>query len=181
MESHKVILLGDANVGKTSICNRKFRGQFTPTAPTVGVANSKVVIELSDQRVEMCIWDTAGQEQFQSMTPIYLKNADVCIIVASLFDSASIQHVAKWRQEIVDSIGEVPIIVAVNKIDIIGNPPASIGDVTAKLEEQFESIFFVSAKNGTGIDELFTQAAKYCTQCKTSTSKLQKKESGSCC
>ena len=181
--SYKVILLGDTSVGKTSICNRKIRGQFLPVAPTVGVGNSKIIVDIGSQQVELNIWDTAGQEQFQSITPIYMKNADVCIIVASLFDPKSIENIAKWDKTVKEHAENASIIIAINKTDIIETPPISISEISASLSDKFGEVFFVSAKNGSGIEELFTQAGKMASigqQTRRETETLKKKEEKCC-
>ena len=183
ISEYKVILLGDTSVGKTSICNRKIRGQFLQVAPTLGVANSKIIVDLGTEQVELNIWDTAGQEQYQSITPIYMKNADVCIIVASLFDEKSIENIKKWDQSVRENTENVSIIIAINKTDIIGTPPISISDISSNLSNKYGEVFFVSAKNGSGIDELFTQAGKM-AKLRNNTQQnkeIIKKNKGKCC
>lgn len=94
-KTYKVILLGDAGVGKTSICNRKLYGEFRQEKPTIGIGNSKILIKLDNDNIELSIWDTAGQEEYHSIAPLYIKSALCVIIVASLFDSSSIEHITK--------------------------------------------------------------------------------------
>ena len=187
LPSYKVILLGDSAVGKTSICNRKLRDQFTPVAPTIGAGNSKIIVEVADEKVELNVWDTAGQEQYQSITPIYMKNTDIGIIVASLFDSNSINSIDHWCDSLKEHTQNVNIIIAINKTDIIGVPPFSISELSSMLSGKYENVFFVSAKSGAGINELFTQAGKLAKQKETPNIQMAKleeteiKKEKSCC
>eukprot|EP01126_Amoeba_proteus_P028306 TRINITY_DN2793_c0_g1_i8.p1 TRINITY_DN2793_c0_g1~~TRINITY_DN2793_c0_g1_i8.p1 ORF type:complete len:103 (-),score=15.47 TRINITY_DN2793_c0_g1_i8:397-705(-) len=71
----KMVFIGDASVGKTSILNRFTEGVFDPEqACTVGVDFKLHVVNARDNiRVKLTIWDTAGQEKFQSLTPSYYR------------------------------------------------------------------------------------------------------------
>ena len=180
----KVVFVGDASVGKTSIFMRKMNGDFSTSTPTIGVSNNKIDISYNNKSVQMNIWDTAGQEQYQSLAPLYLKGAEVAIIVASLHDSMSIEHISKWHQEVLSSAGDIPCIAVVNKTDILETPPTPIPVVQSTLQAKFQSIFFVSAKTGDGIEVLFAEVAKYCAESfnvLSTSNQLNQKKGSSCC
>ena len=90
VQSFKVVMLGDAGVGKTCIVNRFMKNAFTQTESTLGSNFSSKVLTVQPQgvlnpvKVKLQIWDTAGGEQFRSLTPIYYKGANaVCLVYDS--------------------------------------------------------------------------------------------------
>lgn len=162
--SFKVILLGDTGVGKTSILLRKMDNSFSfQMAPTVGASHLKSVIQIDGKNsVELKIWDTAGQEQFASLVPMYARNTDVCIIVASITDPASIEHIETWKDRLFAAGEKPPIFYAINKIDLDypdGNSGGEVQKLKDQLSQQYQNLFFVSAKTGEEIEALFNSVA----------------------
>ena len=78
IKSHKVIFIGDPSVGKTSIITRFLYGAFdTHYQATVGIDFvSKVVPVGADRSVKLQLWDTAGQEKYKSLVPLYYKGTN---------------------------------------------------------------------------------------------------------
>jgi small GTP-binding protein len=154
----KVILLGDTSVGKTSIARRQAHGSFEyRMTPTVGVDHLISTVQIGEKTVKLMLWDTAGQEQFASLVPMYVRGAQVCIIVGSIMDPDSCEHIELWKER-VESAGEnPPIIVAINKTDLTDGAPVSLIDMRKKYSEAYRDIFFVSARTGDCIPQLFQQ------------------------
>ena len=74
MVNHKIVLLGDMGVGKTSICNRYYSGEFQSThEPTIGGCFLTKDVELDSHICKFEIWDTAGQERYRSLAQMYYK------------------------------------------------------------------------------------------------------------
>jgi Ras-related protein Rab-5C len=72
--NHKIVLLGDMGVGKTSICNRYYSGEFQNThEPTIGGCFLTKDVELDSHICKFEIWDTAGQERYRSLAQMYYK------------------------------------------------------------------------------------------------------------
>lgn len=72
--SHKIVLLGDMGVGKTSICNRYYSGEFSGThEATIGGCFLTKDVDLDTHIVKFEIWDTAGQERYRSLAQMYYK------------------------------------------------------------------------------------------------------------
>jgi small GTP-binding protein len=156
----KVVLLGDTGVGKTSIARRKAQDTFDfQIAPTVGASHLRTSVEISNQNVDLLLWDTAGQEQFVSLVPMYARGANVCIIVGSIVNPESLDHIPLWRDRLFDSGERPPVIVAVNKVDLLDTAPLTIEAVKGKLGG-FASLYFVSARTGACIDDLFNDVAR---------------------
>ena len=156
----KVIFLGDAGVGKTSIINRRIHGSFDfKVEPTVGASHLLSEVLVEQKNVELCLWDTAGQEQYQSLVPIYIRGANVVVIVGSIVDHQSILNLSKWKEFVMNSETQPCIIALVNKIDINEGYLSNMDDIRNSLSENFENIFFVSARMGDGIEEVFFSIA----------------------
>ena len=160
--SCKVVILGTSGVGKTSLINRWTTGTWsTSVKPTIGANHQRKTVELEDKKIDVFVWDTAGQEQFQSLTPLYARSAACAIITASITDQQSFDSLQTWV-DLLRNACEVmpPLILAVNKIDMTEKYVMPQEDVEAKYGGMFGAIFFVSAKSGEGVDSTFTLAAQ---------------------
>ena len=94
-KTYKVIFLGDTGVGKTSIINRFFnKNSFVE--PTVGVFSSMLNVSYNGENYNLQIFDTAGQERFQSLAPCYVRDSAIAIIVFSINSKSSFQHLENW-------------------------------------------------------------------------------------
>jgi small GTP-binding protein len=153
----KVILLGDTGVGKTSIARKQAQDTFDfKMTPTVGASHLRASVQVDHQNVDLLLWDTAGQEQFVSLVPMYARGANVCIIVGSIVNPDSCDHVQLWRDRLFNAGERPPVIVAINKIDLLEGAPLTIEAVKTKLAT-FPSLYFVSARTGVCIGSLFEE------------------------
>lgn len=80
---------------------------------TLGVdfLQKKHTIKELGQDVEFHIWDTAGQEEYNSVTRRYYKGASACIIAFSTTDRESFNHVEKWKANVEEECGSIPMIL----------------------------------------------------------------------
>mmetsp|Transcript_6872 Transcript_6872/g.10480 ORF Transcript_6872/g.10480 Transcript_6872/m.10480 type:complete len:251 (-) Transcript_6872:321-1073(-) len=107
----KIIVLGDAGVGKTSLLNRystqKFTGQYKATIGADFMSRDVVVMDKKGMRkvVTLQIWDTAGQERFQSLGMGFYRGADACVLVYDITDPDSLEHLEHWRNEFLTQVG----------------------------------------------------------------------------
>jgi small GTP-binding protein len=97
----KICLLGDSNVGKTSLIKQYCHGEFDPDQPTTYNADHvDKYIELDDgSSVRATIWDTAGQERFASLIPLYIRNSDMTIVVVDLTSDRSLEYALHLDKE----------------------------------------------------------------------------------
>jgi small GTP-binding protein len=97
----KVVLLGSANVGKTSIISRAVSDEFDQQMPaTIGACYTAKEVDIANVTVNLQIWDTAGQERFRTLAPMYYRGSVVALLVYAINDEASLQDVRKWVDEI---------------------------------------------------------------------------------
>ncbi|OHS97178.1 small GTP-binding protein [Tritrichomonas foetus] len=170
IERFKIVLIGDAGVGKTSLARRQAENTFEfKMNPTIGSSHIKTRMTVCGHLVELMLWDTAGHEQFASLVPLYSRNTDVCVVVASVVNSDSCAHIKTWIKRLNDAGEFPPIVVALNKIDLLDEEPINVAEIREKYAPDIEDIFLTSARTGIGVDDLFQQVA-------ANARKLQKRE-----
>lgn len=95
----KVILIGDAACGKSSLMLRYVEDRFPESYNcTIGVDFKMKSLKAQDKIVKLQIWDTAGQERFRPITRSYYRGAHACIIVYDLAKRESFEHVNNWLE-----------------------------------------------------------------------------------
>lgn len=129
----KCILLGNSEVGKSSIMLRFYLRYFKPESnPTVGVDFIRKHIYLQGHKLEMQVWDTAGQERFSGITRSYFKGIDACILAFDLTNRESFMSVSKWLGELREhGTGFENRILVGNKLDL--------ADATANMLAEMKS------------------------------------------
>jgi small GTP-binding protein len=160
--SLKTVLLGNSGVGKTSLVIRAVTGECPcEPDPTVCVNHHRKVVNIGQKEVEVYIWDTAGQEQFQALTPLYCHSAACALIVAAVDDRDSFKGLPAWISLLEQSCDEPPpMILIANKIDREEAALVSQEEVERAYRKTFHAIFFVSAKTGQDVDFAFEEAAR---------------------
>lgn len=171
----KVIFLGDAGVGKSSILKRYHRNTFTDLSDhTIGVDFFTKLMKRDTKLYKIQIWDTAGQERFNSLISSYFKESTMAVIVFDITDHASFLNVQKWINEY-EQICSVentdttinlskPLIIVGNKCDKIQSRVVKKQDVHKYLDDNFISAKYieVSAKENLYIDKLYEEILDYC-------------------
>ena len=105
--SMKVILLGNSGVGKTNLINTCVGQQFQEdTTVTTSGTFSQKNIKIGDETYDLNLWDTAGQEKYESITKIFLKKSEIVIFVYDITDIKSFNDLEKWiklTEEMIDN------------------------------------------------------------------------------
>jgi small GTP-binding protein len=159
--SFKAVLLGDSGVGKTSLITRWTTGSYSQHShPTIGTHHRRQRISVEGHDVDFFIWDTAGQEQFQSLTPLYARSSAVAILTVSIIESTSLTNIDRWIS-LLSSANDIipPIVLAVNKIDLLEKAVKSVDEIQEEFGRRFAGIFFVSAATNEEVNNLFMFAA----------------------
>ena len=157
---HKVVIVGDSGVGKTCVINRYYYGSFTENgSPTVGTAYVRCKVDLESGPVYLCLWDTAGQEKYANLVPIYVRDSNCVIICFDLTRENSLQTVQRYRSMLNEALpSEVPIVICGNKLDLCEDQTAG-REVHQWAMQNNMSSFSISAKTGQGIDDMFQEIA----------------------
>jgi len=153
----KICLLGGFGVGKTSLVSRYVHSIFSDKyLTTLGVKIEKKSVTFDDKSVELIIWDLHGEDEFQKVNMSYLRGASGYLLVADgtrrhSIDTALMLHEAARR-----SIGKVPFILVVNKVDLADSWEI---DPTA-LERFGVPVVRTSAKSGENVEDTFAALAR---------------------
>ncbi|KAH0788996.1 small GTP-binding protein [Histomonas meleagridis] len=166
MNTLKVVFVGDTQVGKSCVIerfvNRKFK--LNPTA-TIGAAFQTQILETPNGSVKLQIWDTAGQEKYRSLAPMYFRSADVAILCYDTTNMESFESLDSWTSDLAQKAPvQMKLLMVGNKIDLEDERVIPIEK--AKLyAEQHNAIYMeTSAKTGDGIDEMFRYIAENCVE-----------------
>jgi small GTP-binding protein len=153
----KVVLLGATGVGKTSIVSAATTGQFSDgTLPTLGASFATKTMEIDRTTVLLQIWDTAGQEKYRAMAPMYFHNAQVGIAVYSIADLETFVAVDSWIKTFKDHAhSNAHVFLVGNKVDLEEFRAVTADDATEKAKNYGATFLEVSAKSAIGIDDLF--------------------------
>ena len=154
---YKLIVIGDENVGKTSILERFKNNQFSAIyEPTVGLDFQSIPILIDDQTVTLLLYDTAGQEKFKSLIPLYTNEANIILLIYDISNLESFNNIEKWYDSL-NNINKDDVIFGLvgNKSDLDYNRKVK-KEYAEKYANEHNYIFQeVSALNGEGIQELF--------------------------
>eukprot|EP01065_Artemidia_motanka_P028459 TRINITY_DN33832_c0_g1_i1.p2 TRINITY_DN33832_c0_g1~~TRINITY_DN33832_c0_g1_i1.p2 ORF type:complete len:228 (+),score=90.08 TRINITY_DN33832_c0_g1_i1:51-686(+) len=156
----KVLVIGDAGVGKSCVIRRFVDDQFTPSyIATIGVDFKVHKLNVEGMRCKLQVWDTAGQERFRTVTSGYYRGANGVAVVYDVTDEQSFQSVEQWLREVLGNSGaDVCRILIGNKVDAAARVvPLEDGERCGDVHglPHFEC----SAKEGTGVHQAFQTLA----------------------
>ena len=145
MENFKVVLVGDTNVGKTSILQRYAKDNFeTDSETTISPTFLTRMIDfpVSGVKAKLQIWDTAGQEKYRSVTPIYYRDAAAAICVFDVTNRQSLDDARKWLNDLRQyAPPHIVIGLAGNKCDLYQQEEVSLEEAKHFQEENKIEVF----------------------------------------
>ena len=157
MEEIKMILLGEAGCGKTSIISRytldKFDSNYFTTYSSTFLTK---IFEYKGKKYNINIWDTVGQEKFRSLTKIFIKGTKICLFVYDITNKHSFEEINFWLEQ-AKQIADKDVVfgMAGNKNDLIAKQQVNDKDAIKFAEEN--NIIFgqtSAAKNKSSVDSL---------------------------
>jgi small GTP-binding protein len=155
----KVVALGAASVGKTSLIHRYCNGSFrSDLETTIGAGFFTQTSMHGDTEVTLLLWDTAGEERFRSVAPSLLRGANGLILVYDLTQPNSFEELTTYLEMFLDTVAvdlshELPVLVLGNKSDM-DNPVIPRAQVQAWCQKnRVVHHFLVSAKTGDNVHE----------------------------
>ena len=163
----KIILVGNASVGKTclisSFFSQPFDTQFNPTvAPSYSSAD---LVRKDGLKVSLQIWDTAGQERYHSVGKLFYRDADVALVCYHPGDQLSVDAISMWVESIREEAENAKICLVLTKSDLLNSGQLQQLEMEANgfaVQYHAQKLFVTSALNGTGVKELFQECAEIC-------------------
>ena len=156
---YKLLLLGESNVGKTSIILRYIEDKFEESnISTCGIDLKCKYVSCDNKKIKLNIWDTAGQERFKGLTKNYFRGAHGFVLVYDITNKLSFDKLKVWikdAKEKIEDENSYKLAVVGNKKDCENK--REVDYKTLKEFAEANNIIFseVSAKTGEGIDKLF--------------------------
>lgn len=156
--SLKIVVVGDSGVGKTCLLLRFVRDQWEgETQPTLGVEFLTKVVATETHKIQLQLWDTAGQELFRSVTRGYYRGSAGALIVFDVTSVDSFKNVDKWLQDLRDvARSDVVTVLIGNKCDLADKRAVSTEEARAYAEANGMLYFETSAKTGDNVPEAVT-------------------------
>jgi small GTP-binding protein len=114
----KLIVLGEAGVGKTSVLNQWLHGNFSDeTQPTIAAGLSPMQLMIDGAIHTFHVWDTAGTPQFRSVVPMYCRQAAIAVLVFDLTQPWTFEAVPEWHSFVLETAQPLFVLVG-NKVDV---------------------------------------------------------------
>ncbi|CAO3620799.1 unnamed protein product [Mucor fragilis] len=164
--SVKLVLLGESSVGKSSIVTRYATDTFVEGRDaTIGAAFLTKVCSTEDREIKFEIWDTAGQDRFHSLAPMYYRNALAAVVVFDVTKYSSFTRAQSWVQELQRQANpHLTIAFVGNKIDTEKRYRDVSTEEANSYAKEFNLLYFeTSARVGTNIHHVFTEIANHIT------------------
>jgi len=162
----KVVMLGDAQVGKTSVLKKFTEDTFTQEyINTIGVDFKTKIVSLKEKRIKLQIWDSAGRAKFAAISELFYVGTMAALYCFDLTNKESFQHVENWMQKLTKSQHNT------NKDDVIGvvvGCKADLSNDRKVSKEKGQELAIrhharyveVSALTGKGVEEMFLSLTK---------------------
>jgi len=167
----KILMMGSAGTGKTSLSERYITGLFNPDVRlTVGVDFYVKTVIVNNLTVKLQLWDMGGEKRFRFLLPNYSLGSSGGIFLYDITRFDTLEALTDWITIVRERNGDIPILLVGNKIDLTNERkvPKDYGKKTQVLNKMVDFIE-VSAKMGTNIEDVFTKLTEIMI------SRLQKK------
>jgi len=158
----KVVIAGDAGVGKTSLIRRYCTGMFQESrVATIGVDFQIKIVEMDGKSIKLSIWDIAGQERFGAFRDSFYRGARSVALVYDVSDPTSLENLPRWQTEIMRVCQTARFVVVGNKLDLGYKTPRE------QVAEWARSVGYpyieTSALTAQGVDEFFLTLTRLAT------------------
>ncbi|GAV02951.1 hypothetical protein RvY_13452 [Ramazzottius varieornatus] len=172
VKQYKLTVVGDAACGKTCLlsvfANNVFPEDHIPTVFETFLAD----VDVAGEKIQLYLWDTAGQEDFDKLRPFSYPDTDVILLVFAIDDPQSLTNATtKWMPEVVEYCPDVPVILVGTKRDLRKDEEATFERKPRTVTTQYaksradamkvKAYMECSAKHREGVREIFDTAARF--------------------
>ncbi|XP_055354218.1 ras-related protein Rab-5A-like [Paramacrobiotus metropolitanus] len=158
----KLVLLGEAAVGKSSLVLRFVKGHYYEhQESTIGAAFLTQSVNLDNATIKFEIWDTAGQERYHSLAPMYYRGAQASIVVYDVTSAESFERAKSWVRELQrQAAPNIVIALAGNKADLANHRQVETEEGAKYANENGLIFMETSAKTAQNVIDIFTAVAR---------------------
>lgn len=154
----KIPFVGDGGVGKTSIISRLMGEAFSQSyLMTIGANFFVKKMKVDQTEVGVQLWDTAGQQRFTSLRPMFYKGSFAVVLVYDITRRETFNNLQHWLNEIQRETPDATISILGNKIDLEDQRLVSTGEGRNYATSVGAIFGETSAKTGQGIEEALYQ------------------------
>ncbi|KAH3745284.1 Ras family GTPase [Pelomyxa schiedti] len=156
--SLKVLVVGNGQVGKTSLIRRFAKDTYTDEyKKTIGVdfLEKQFFVPSVGESVKMMLWDTAGQEEQFSITRNFFSGASAAVIAFSTVDRASFDAIGSWIDKVKAECGPIAMVLMQNKVDLMDHAVVSNKEVEDAASRFGLRLYRVSVKDNLNVVQLF--------------------------
>ncbi|MCK4382809.1 MAG: GTP-binding protein [Candidatus Lokiarchaeota archaeon] len=154
----KILLLGDASVGKTSFTKRYCYNIFNPSERlTIGVDFHVKTVEMNNRRIKLQLWDIGGEQRFRFLLPTYCLGANAAFLLYDITRPNTLDNISEWMTIVRQKGGSIPIMLVGSKLDLDQTQRKVQRDYGIQIAEKNEMASFVeiSAKDNVNVDDAF--------------------------
>ncbi len=164
MFKFKVCMLGAFAVGKTSLVQRYVHSMFDERyQTTLGVKIDRKSLVIDNDVVDMILWDLAGEDEFMEIRDSYLRGSAGGVLVADGTRAETLDIAVALRSKLEETVGEVPVVLMVNKADLDDNWAVDAERLEALRREGW-ILFETSARTDDNVEQAFTELARQMMQ-----------------
>ncbi|TFG22502.1 MAG: GTP-binding protein [Promethearchaeota archaeon] len=158
----KICLLGEANVGKTSLVYRFIENKFRENyKSTLGVNLLKKDLDIEAfGEVSAQIWDLGGQESFKSLRKLYLEGANGGLLIFDMTVKKTFEKLNEWVQSFQEIRGKQPLLLIGNKIDLESKIKIKENEAKKFAQKNKMAFLLTSAKTGDNVETAFKNLIK---------------------
>lgn len=154
----KLLLLGDASVGKTSFTKRYVYQVFNPGEKlTIGVDFHVRVNLIDDLKIKLQIWDIGGEERFRFLLPTYVLGANAAFLLYDITRPSTLDNIPEWANIVRSKGGDIPIMLIGAKLDLAETQREVPRELGIQISEKHDFAAFseISSKENINVDKSF--------------------------
>ena len=174
----KVLLLGNSDVGKSSLLLRFVDALWNESfVPTIGVDFKVKTIEIGEKKVKLQIWDTAGQERFRNVVATYFRGSNGILLIYDITNRESFKNLESWLIEIEKNASENVLKILIgNKNDLESDRVISSEEGQNFANRNGMQFIETSAKLDTNVSEAFHTLGKLMLEFNSNKKPLEQKK-----
>ena len=157
IDSIKIILLGESGIGKTNLINIYLGKYFNSNEiSTLNPCQTDIIKVINNKKLNVCLWDTMGQEKHRTVTKSFIKGSNIIIFVYDITRRETFLELNYWVNVVIEEIGDEEVLfgIAANKIDLFHNSEVE-KEEGEEYAQKINALFSeTSAKDDVGFKNL---------------------------